>query len=81
MVRLISLNSGEEGGILELEGSHIVFMLCMIVVSISVLTMIIFACGDSNDNDSPNQRPQYAGAVASSAGSAAIVGGGGGGGC
>ena len=48
MARLISLDIGETGGF---EGPHIVFMLCIIVVSMSIFSMIIFACGNSNDRN------------------------------
>ena len=48
MDRLISLDIGERGGF---GGSHIVYMLCMIVVSMFIFSMIIFTCGDSNDQN------------------------------
>ncbi|KAL8238011.1 hypothetical protein R6Q59_019092 [Mikania micrantha] len=56
MARLIDL-SGFEGGVsLEFEGSHIVFLLCMILVSVSILSMVIFACGDGTQEDQSSNK-------------------------
>ncbi|KAK1431154.1 hypothetical protein QVD17_14429 [Tagetes erecta] len=84
MARLFNLNNnGEGGGLIEFDKSHIVFMLCMIVVSMSVLSMVIFACGDSSDHDSRKKHRHHGhtsgGFFASSDGGGG--GGGGGGGC
>lgn len=83
MARMISLDSGFGVGILKFEGSHILFMLCMIVVSMSVLSMIIFGCADSNDHDSHKKRRRHGrfGGSAGGGGAACGGGGGGGGGC
>nr|GEY90775.1 dachshund homolog 1-like [Tanacetum cinerariifolium] len=70
MARLIGLDSGEGVGILNFEGPSIVFMLCMIVVSMCVLSMIIFACGDSSNRESPKYYPP---SVATSAATNAAV--------
>nr|KAJ0195023.1 hypothetical protein LSAT_V11C700381230 [Lactuca sativa] len=81
MARMIDIG-GNSGGILNFEGSHIAFMLCMIVVSMSVLSMIIFACGDSGDHKSEkkHRRNNHAFAFGGIAGAASSGGGGGGGG-
>ncbi|KAL4555285.1 hypothetical protein LXL04_037900 [Taraxacum kok-saghyz] len=55
MARLIDL-SGNNGGILKFEGSNIVFMLCMILVSMSILSMVIFACGSPDHEYDKKQR-------------------------
>ncbi|KAK9065227.1 hypothetical protein SSX86_016610 [Deinandra increscens subsp. villosa] len=88
MARLIGLDSHEGGGILKLEGTHIVFMMCMIIVSMSILSLIIFACGDPHDHDKPKKRRHNSGAaagviagIAGSSGGGGGCGGGGGGGC
>ncbi|KAJ0535524.1 hypothetical protein HanRHA438_Chr09g0412421 [Helianthus annuus] len=82
MARLIGLDSGEGVGIFKFESSHIVFMLCMIVVSLSVLSMIIFACGDPNDQGSHKKHRHHGRSSGGffSGGGGACGGGGGGGG-
>ncbi|GKB13203.1 hypothetical protein Tco_0847126 [Tanacetum coccineum] len=91
MARLISLNSSERGEIYKFEGSHIVFMLCMILVSMSILSMIIFACGDSYEPSSHKKVHRrhrrssrgvlFGGTTGGDAGGGGGCGGGGGGGC
>ncbi|MFS7970975.1 hypothetical protein Hanom_Chr09g00827221 [Helianthus anomalus] len=88
MARLIGLDSGEGVGNFKFESSHIVFMLCMIVVSLSVLSMVIFACSDSNDHGSHKKHRHHgrsSGGFFSGGGGGfgggGCGGGGGGGGC
>ncbi|KAL8238014.1 hypothetical protein R6Q59_019095 [Mikania micrantha] len=55
MARSIDLSGYNGGATLEFEGSQIVLLLCMILVSISVLSMVIFACGDQPPFTNPTQ--------------------------
>ena len=64
---------GEVGMVASSYGA--LFLLCMVVMSLSILSMIIFACGES----SSGPRPPNGGACGG--GGAGCGGGGGGGGC
>ena len=66
-----------EAGFL-LGSSEAFLLLCMVVVSLSIISMVIFACGDSN---SGGGRPNTGGAGACGGGGGGACGGGGGGGC
>ncbi|KAJ9560788.1 hypothetical protein OSB04_005948 [Centaurea solstitialis] len=91
MARLIDFGISKGSGILEFQGSHIVFMLCMFLVSMSILSIVIFACGDSGGHDARKKRRRHSGGDFGGGGGAgcgdrgggggAGCGGGGGGGC
>ncbi|CAK7339497.1 unnamed protein product [Dovyalis caffra] len=76
------------GGAMHSEASFLVdsswafMLLCMIVVSLSIISMVIFACGDSNSGEGhrPRRRGGFAGGGANYAGAGSACGGGGGGG-
>ncbi|KVH88962.1 hypothetical protein Ccrd_024217 [Cynara cardunculus var. scolymus] len=76
MARSIDFGIGNGRGILEFQGSHIVFMLCMFLVSMSILSMVIFACGDSGGHNTTRKKHNR-----HSGGGGGCGGDGGGGGC
>ncbi|KAK1439724.1 hypothetical protein QVD17_05544 [Tagetes erecta] len=83
MARLIDVGDDGRGEMLEFEGSHIVFVLCMILVSMSVLSIVIFVCGDHPADNEPTQEGQSSNKevdVVGGSNAPAVVGGGGGGG-
>ncbi|GLU12161.1 hypothetical protein SLE2022_288630 [Rubroshorea leprosula] len=66
MARDVIVFRGEEGGfLLDSKGGGL-FLICMIVASLSLISMVVFACGDSGHK--PRRSVGYGG-------------GGGGGGC
>ncbi|CAK7339494.1 unnamed protein product [Dovyalis caffra] len=87
MAREIIVHEGtvhSQAGFL-VDSSGAFMLLCMIVVSLSIISMVIFACGDSNSGKS--RRQDWGGFVGGGAncggaGGACVGGdGGGGGGC
>jgi len=82
MARLIDVGDDGRGEILEFEGSHIVFVLCTILVSVSILSIVIFVCGDQPADNEPTPEGQSSKKEVDAVGgsSAPAVGGGGGGG-
>ncbi|KAJ0507869.1 hypothetical protein HanRHA438_Chr11g0487631 [Helianthus annuus] len=81
MARLIDLGGNIGDEILESNGSHIVFMLCMILVSMSIISMVIFVCGDNPAADKPTPEGQSSKKDQGGGGCGGGGGGGGGGGC
>ncbi|KAJ6769876.1 hypothetical protein OIU79_020686 [Salix purpurea] len=61
-----------------LGSSEAFLLLCMIVVSLSIISMVIFACGDSNSGG--GKRHGWGGGACGGGGGGACGGGGGGGG-
>lgn len=83
MARLIDVGDNGGGEIIEFEGLHIVFVLWMILVSMSILSMVIFVCGDAPAADNePTQEGQSSKKEVDAAegGSGVVAVGGGGGG-
>ncbi|KAJ6736706.1 hypothetical protein OIU85_018836 [Salix viminalis] len=68
-----------EAGFL-LGSSEAFLLLCMIVVSLSIISMVIFACGDSNsDGDRRHGQGGHGGGGCGGGGGDGCCGGGGGG--
>ncbi|GLU12170.1 hypothetical protein SLE2022_288710 [Rubroshorea leprosula] len=76
MARDVILFHGEEGGFLMDSNGCVLYLICMIVASLSLLSMVVFACGDSGNK--PRRRGGIFGG--SGGGSTGCGGGGGGGG-
>ncbi|KAK2642620.1 hypothetical protein Ddye_024383 [Dipteronia dyeriana] len=70
---LVLAESGSLGGDAWVGG---VFLFCLVVASLSMISMVIFACGDDGTSV---RKGGYGGAGAGAAGAGAVSGGGGGG--
>ncbi|GLT49680.1 hypothetical protein SLA2020_232220 [Shorea laevis] len=57
MARDVIVFHGEEGGFpLDSKGGGL-FLICMVVASLSLISMVVFACGDSEDK--VRRKPGY----------------------
>ncbi|KAK9265915.1 hypothetical protein L1049_021409 [Liquidambar formosana] len=77
-VYLGSSHADEVGLVQQTSGSLILF--CMIIMSLSIISMVIFACGDSGSG-SPSKKRRDDGGGGGGGGCGGGDGGGGGGGC
>lgn len=66
--------STEAGAIMDGSAGGLMFMVGMIVISVAVMSMIIFGCADCADG---NNQQHYGGGAAAASAAAASAGGGG----
>ncbi|GLT48373.1 hypothetical protein SLA2020_442130 [Shorea laevis] len=79
MARDVIVFHGEEGGFLMDSNGCGLYLICMIVASLSLLSMVVFACGDSGNK--PRRRGGIFGGSACNTGGGTGCSGGGGTGC